>query len=206
MKFGQNLKKAFSAPYLKQYLLAGVGATVYTVLPTMLKMQGWGAFALGFGSVFLLGVALDSPGLIYGVIGVALCHLIYSLGSGTIQDVTGSPVWRLGGGSTAFNSIGDVGAWSPGARMISDYVGPSQAPSYPSGIISQPPTVYGQTMSDYQGGQGVISDDAGYVTAAGRLLSDSSASASDLDIYGTFRQGIDDNGGYSGDSFFGPDL
>lgn len=205
MKFGQNLKKAFSAPYLKQYLLAGVGATVYTVLPTMLKMQGWGAFALGFGSVFLLGVALDSPGLIYGVIGVALCHLIYSLGSGTIQDVTGSPVWRLGGPAPnpLDKNIGDVGAWS--ARpMIGDYV--SGAPDYPSNIWSAPPTVYGQTMSDYQGARGVISDDAGYVTAAGRLLSDSSASASDLDIYGTFRQGIDDNGGYSGDSFFGPDL
>lgn len=93
--FGRNLKKVLTPAYMKQGLYAVLGAAVYTVLPTVLKMNGWGALAVGAGATFLLGVLLDAPGLLYGAVGMMALHLLYSHGGGLMQDLLNNSPWTL---------------------------------------------------------------------------------------------------------------
>lgn len=95
MAFIPNLKKTVSSPMMGQYLFAAVGAVTYTILPTVLKLDGWGAFAAGMGTCIALGIVFDSPGLLFGAIGMGVMHLWYSRGRSTFTDVLGTQPWSF---------------------------------------------------------------------------------------------------------------
>lgn len=107
----KKLQFSVSSEMLGEYALAGVGATLYTIVPTALNLSGPEAMVVGGGAVIALGILLESPVLIGGAVFVMLVHLIYRYGSNATMKWWGRPVWSL-----------DKAPSPSGAGNMNDYV------------------------------------------------------------------------------------
>jgi hypothetical protein len=138
-----NLKKGFSKDGLIDDALALAGAAFYALVPTMLKLDGWPAFAVAFGVPYAAGKLLNVPALCHTVIGIGTMHLLQSKGNGLVQKVFNRPIWGFNTAAATTDSttttnqttVNDlpplqgvrggiaetVRAYSPGESMIAPY-------------------------------------------------------------------------------------
>ncbi len=78
-----------------EFLYAGVGAMLYTGLPTALNMNGAGAMAVAIAPSIALGLWRKSYAFLAGSMFVGLVHVIYKYGSNWTLNWWGRPIWSL---------------------------------------------------------------------------------------------------------------
>lgn len=180
-----------------EYALAGVGAIVYTVLPTAVNWTGPKAMALALVPCIGLGVWMESPTLLAGTLFVALVHLIYKYGSTLTLKWWGRTVWSLDTATplpstTPATDLGDYVAFNRNAygAGMNDAV---QLPNGYSALALPPADVPAPSQSiDNPGMPSHGMND--YVMPHGQLMDGEDG------FLGTSRQ--DQNGSFDGTSMF----
>ncbi|MBK9249351.1 MAG: hypothetical protein IPM69_14870 [Ignavibacteria bacterium] len=98
-KFSYNIKANIKVGFGKEALIDDLSALavplVYTLLPTVLNVQGWLAMFIGFAVPYAAGKLFNMPGVCHAALAVAGTHLIYAKGQGMITNAFSRPIWTL---------------------------------------------------------------------------------------------------------------
>ncbi|MFN8358587.1 MAG: hypothetical protein U0264_01615 [Candidatus Kapaibacterium sp.] len=98
-KFSYNIKANIKVGFGKEALIDDLSALavplVYTLLPTVLNVQGWLAMFIGFAVPYAAGKIFNMPGVCHAALAVAGTHLIYAKGQGMITNAFSRPIWTL---------------------------------------------------------------------------------------------------------------
>lgn len=102
-----NFKKNTRKEVLMNDFGAVTAAVPYVILPTVVGLNGWGAFALAVGGTWLLGAIFDIPQWRQGAAAIGSAHLCYTVFAGAIEKVMPHPLWRLEGGLNGLWGLSD---------------------------------------------------------------------------------------------------
>lgn len=103
---GRNVQQTFEKDNLMSYLEV-LGTAIYSIAsPTILKMQGWGAFAVAYGVPFLAGAILNRQSVVKTSLAGAVLHAGFYLADENLKDSKGTikSTWGIGG-QTALNDV-----------------------------------------------------------------------------------------------------
>lgn len=89
------MSNAYKGDNLWDDLVSVVPALIYTLVPTMFGMSGWGALMLGGILPYAAGVFLGIPALRHAAIGILSTHIVMAKGDGLVQQYFGKPLWTL---------------------------------------------------------------------------------------------------------------
>lgn len=90
-----NVKNSLKKDSLMTDLSAVLAVIPYVVIPSLFKLSGWTALAVGGLSTWLIGAAFKIPGMKTAALGIAAVHVVYAKFSGELANWS-VPVWRLG--------------------------------------------------------------------------------------------------------------
>lgn len=95
LNWKSNLKSGFGKDALIGNGLSAFVAIWYCIVPTLLKLDGWLGWIVGWGVPFLVGKAINAPSVSDAAIGIGTVHFIMTKGNGLVQEVFGRPIWAL---------------------------------------------------------------------------------------------------------------
>ncbi|MFN8359299.1 MAG: hypothetical protein U0264_05230 [Candidatus Kapaibacterium sp.] len=105
-KFSYNIRANIKTGFGKDALIddaTALGAPLlYTLVPTLLGLQGWLAMFVGFIVPYGLGKLFNIPGMVHAAIGIAGTHLMYSKGQRFVVQMFSKPIWTLEQTPTTF--------------------------------------------------------------------------------------------------------
>lgn len=152
-----------------EFALGGLGAIIYTGLPTALNMSGAGAMAVGLGACYALGFWLESKALLAGGFFVAIVHLIYKYGSNATMKFWGRPIWSLDPSIPSLpGAMGDYVNYNPytpnyGMHDAVQLPNGYSALALPPADVPAPSQAIPQAMNDdYMMGHEQLMDDEGF--------------------------------------------
>ena len=90
-----NLKNSVKKDSLITDLSAVLTPITYVLIPSVLKLSGWTALAVGGLGTWLIGAMFKIDGMKAGAIGAMAVHVVYAKFSGELAEWK-MPVWRLG--------------------------------------------------------------------------------------------------------------
>jgi hypothetical protein len=99
--FLRNIKANANKNLLKTLAFGAAGAVLYPLVPTVLQAttktdwNGYKGLVVGVGTAALLGLATGKSAITVGACSAAGTHLLYSKGTGTIERMTGTAIFRM---------------------------------------------------------------------------------------------------------------
>lgn len=96
----RNLKKASTKREVNLDLWSLAAVPMWILPSTLLKLEAWPGLLCSFGLTWFAGAAFDKPSIRRAAFALAGVHLAYTTGTKAIQDLTGQPIWRMGGTAT----------------------------------------------------------------------------------------------------------
>lgn len=87
MNIKQNFKKTTNKDSLMEYGQGALAAGWYAAIPTLLKLEGWLAWAVGCLVPAAAGMALGMKGLVNGAVTMGVGHLIYEFGDEALGGI-----------------------------------------------------------------------------------------------------------------------
>lgn len=149
-KINLNWKSNLKAGFQKEALINdGLSVFVglwYTIVPTLLKLEGWVGWLVGWVVPYFIGKAINAPAVCNAAIGIGTVHFVYAKGNGLVQQVFGQPVWEFDTAGTSAPS-----STLPGTLPnIPNLPGNLQIPGGTSGIAERITAIApGETMTRY---------------------------------------------------------
>jgi len=106
--FGKNIKHNANKNLLKFLAYGVAGAVMYPLVPTIVQaitekdMSGFGGLLLGVGATSVLGLGIGKPEMALGSIAAMGTHLLYAKGTGPIESLTNTQIFRLNPNSVVY--------------------------------------------------------------------------------------------------------
>lgn len=95
LNWKSNLKNGFQKEALINDGLSVFVGLWYTIVPTLLKLEGWVGWLVGWVVPYIVGKAINAPAVCNAAIGIGTVHFVYAKGNGLVQQVFGQPVWEF---------------------------------------------------------------------------------------------------------------
>jgi hypothetical protein len=111
--FAGNIKANANRHLAKTLLLGAAGAILYPLVPTVLMAitkddwNGYKGLITGVGTATLLGLATGKPEITVGACSAARTHLLYSKGTGAIENALNTQIFRMNPDSVFYEDDGN---------------------------------------------------------------------------------------------------
>ena len=108
--FFGNMKQNANKDLLKSIGWGMLGALIYPLVPTVIQaitewdMSGAKGMATGVGTAATLGLGLGKPEMTIGAISAAGTHLLYAKGTGPIEKLTNTQIFRMNPNSVVYHN------------------------------------------------------------------------------------------------------
>jgi len=108
--FVGNMQQNANKKLLKTLGFGIAGALIYPLVPTLIQaitewdMSGAKGMITGVGTASVLGLGLGRPEIAIGAISAAGTHLLYSKGTGPIEKLTNTQIFRMNPNSVVYQN------------------------------------------------------------------------------------------------------
>jgi len=126
LNVSKNVKDTFSSNNLKFYAEMIAVAAYSVIAPTLFKIKGWGAYALGYGVPFVAGMLFKRPAMVAASVAGASLHAMFWGGDEVLSKnpiLNATSTWGisspgLSGLSDDNQGVTGGGALPPGVQMV----------------------------------------------------------------------------------------
>jgi hypothetical protein len=108
--FVGNIKYNANKDFIKAISWGVFGAVIYPLIPTVIQaitewdMSGAKGMATGVGTAAVLGLGLNKSEMAIGAICAAGTHLLYAKGTGPIEKLTNTQIFRMNPNSVIYHN------------------------------------------------------------------------------------------------------